>query len=126
MTSRSPAALLADAQQGRGAPNMGQQVRDLWMAQKDADDGCNHRRRPDVCQQISEDDVWRRARVAAENNRQKAARDAVAIVAPESADQVVQVFASPAKYLAGQSKVRGRERKELALLALDSHGRHGA
>jgi hypothetical protein len=42
----------------------------------------------------------------------------VAIVAPESADQVAQVFASPAKYLAGQSKARGRERKELALLAL--------
>ena len=112
-------ALLADAQQGRGAPNMGQQVRDLWMAQKDADDGCTTAAgQMYASKQISEDDVWRRARVAAENNRQKAARDAVAIVAPESADQVAQVFASPAKYLAGQSKVRGRERKELALLAL--------
>lgn len=42
----------------------------------------------------------------------------MAIVAPEAADQVAQVFASPAKYLSGQSKARGRERKELALLAL--------
>ena len=112
-------ALLADATQGRAAPTVGKQVRDLWMAQKDADDGCTTAAgQMYASKQISEDDVWRRARVAAENNRQKAARDAVAIVAPESADQVAQVFASPAKYLAGQSKVRGRERKELALLAL--------
>ena len=112
-------ALLADAVQGRGAPNVGQQVRDLWMAQKDADDGCTTAAGQMYASKlISAEDVWRRARVATENNRQKAARDAVAIVAPDAADQVAQVFASPAKYLAGQSKSRGRERKELALLAL--------
>lgn len=112
-------ALLADALQGRGAPNVGQQVRDLWMAQKDADDGCTTAAGQLYANKLITDaDVWRRARVATENNRQKAARDAVAIVAPEAADQVAQVFASPAKYLAGQSKARGRERKELALLAL--------
>lgn len=112
-------ALLADALQGRGAPNVGQQVRDLWMAQKDADDGCTTAAGQMYASKLITDaDVWRRARVAAENNRQKATRDAVAIVAPEAADQVAQVFASPAKYLAGQSKARGRERKELALLAL--------
>ncbi|MBV8250572.1 MAG: lytic transglycosylase domain-containing protein [Comamonas sp.] len=112
-------ALLADSLQGRGAPSMGQQVRDLWLAQKDADDGCTTAAGQMYAQKLITDaDVWRRARVAAENNRQKAARDAVAIVAPEAADQVAQVFASPVKYLAGQSKSRGRERKELALLAL--------
>ncbi|QXZ09276.1 lytic transglycosylase domain-containing protein [Comamonas sp. Y33R10-2] len=112
-------ALLADALQGRAAANVGQQVRDLWMSQKDADDGCTTAAGQMYASKlITEADVWRRARVAAENNRQKAARDAVAIVAPEVADQVALVFASPAKYLAGSSKVRGRERKELALLAL--------
>lgn len=112
-------ALLVDASQGRAAPNVGQQVRELWMSQRDADDGCTTAAGQMYASKlISEDDVWRRARVAAENNRQKAVRDAVAIVAPESVDQVAQVFASPAKYLAGQSKARGRERKELALLAL--------
>ena len=112
-------ALLADALQGRGAPNVGQQVRDLWLAQKDADDGCTTAAGQLYANKLITDaDVWRRARVATESNRQKAARDAVAIVAPEAADQVAQVFASPVKYLAGQSKARGRERKELALLAL--------
>ncbi|MCJ7461896.1 hypothetical protein MUQ23_10455, partial [Streptococcus suis] len=43
---------------------------------------------------------------------------AVAIVAPEALPQVAQVFASPAKYLAGQTRVRGAVPKELALLAL--------
>lgn len=112
-------ALLVDSLQGRGAPNMGRQVRDLWLAQKDADDGCTLAAAQAYAQkQLTDADVWRRARVAAEANRQKAVRDAVAIVAPDAADQVAQVFASPAKYLSGQSKARGRERKELALLAL--------
>ncbi|MEG0555952.1 MAG: transglycosylase SLT domain-containing protein [Comamonas sp.] len=112
-------AVLADAAQGRIAPNAGQQVRDLWLAQKDADDGCTTAAGQLYAQkQLSEADIWRRARTATEANRQKAARDAVAIVAPDAADQVAQVFASPAKYLSGQSKSRGRERKELALLAL--------
>ena len=91
----------------------------MWMAQKDADDGCTTAAGQLYASKLITDaDVWRRARVATEANRQKAARDAVAIVAPEAADQVAQVFASPAKYLSGQSKARGRERKELALLAL--------
>lgn len=112
-------ALLVDSLQGRGAPDMGRQVRDLWLAQKDADDGCTLAAAQAYAQkQLTDADVWRRARVAAEANRQKAVRDAVAIVAPDAADQVAQVFASPAKYLSGQSKARGRERKELALLAL--------
>lgn len=112
-------AVLVDAMQGRAAPNAGQQIRDLWMAQKDTDDGCTLAAGQMYASKlITEADVWRRARVATEANRQKAARDAVAIVAPDAADQVAQVFASPAKYLSGQSKSRGRERKELALLAL--------
>ncbi|GGH52825.1 transglycosylase [Comamonas phosphati] len=112
-------ALLADSLQGRAAPNMGQQVRELWLAQKDADDGCTQAAAQVYAQkQLTDADVWRRARVAVEANRQKAVRDAVVIVAPDAADQVAQVFASPARYLSGQSKARGRERKELALLAL--------
>jgi soluble lytic murein transglycosylase len=77
-------ALLADALQGRGAPNVGQQVRDLWLAQKDADDGCTTAAGQLYANKLITDaDVWRRARVATEANRQKAARDAVAIVAPK-------------------------------------------
>ncbi|MCZ7171527.1 hypothetical protein NK326_24365, partial [Salmonella enterica] len=83
-------------------------VRDLWWAQRDADDGCTYAAGElYAAKQISEPEVWRKARQAAEANRQKATRDAVAIVAPEALPQVAQVFASPAKYLAGQTRVRG-------------------
>ena len=112
-------ALLSDSLKGQGAPNVGQQVRDLWYAQRDADDGCTLAAGEMVAQKkMTEDEVWRRARQSAEANRQKAVRDAVAIVAPEAVGQVAELFASPAKYLAGQSKSRGKERKELALLAI--------
>jgi soluble lytic murein transglycosylase len=112
-------ALLIDNLKGQPAANIGQQVRDLWWAQRDADDGCTYAAgEMYAAKQISEPEVWRKARQAAEANRQKATRDAVAIVAPEALPQVAQVFASPAKYLAGQTRVRGAVPKELALLAL--------
>jgi len=112
-------ALLIDNLKGQPAANLGQQVRDLWWAQRDADDGCTYAAGElYAAKQISEPEVWRKARQSAEANRQKATRDAVAIVAPEALPQVAQVFASPAKYLAGQTRVRGAVPKELALLAL--------
>src|SRR5690606_9701894 len=57
-------------------------------------------------------------RLSAELNRQTGARRAVAIVAPDALQHVSEAFASPAKYLAGTSKVRGDTRRELASLAL--------
>ncbi|MDR0224987.1 MAG: lytic transglycosylase domain-containing protein [Burkholderiaceae bacterium] len=112
-------ALLVDSIKGQAAPQIGQQVRDLWWAQRDADDGCTLAAGElYAAKQITEAEVWRKARQAAEANRQKAVRDAVTIVAPEAVPQVAQVFASPAKYLAGQTRVRGAVPKELALLAL--------
>ncbi|HBJ99174.1 MAG TPA: lytic transglycosylase, partial [Delftia acidovorans] len=35
-------ALLIDSIKGQPAANLGQQVRDLWWAQRDADDGCTY------------------------------------------------------------------------------------
>lgn len=112
-------ALLVDSLKGQPAANLGQQVRDLWWAQRDADDGCTLAAGElYAAKQITEAEVWRKARQSADANRQKATRDAVAIVAPEALAQVAQVFAAPAKYLAGQARVRGAVPKELALLAL--------
>ena len=112
-------ALLVDSLKGQPAQNLGQQVRDLWWAQRDADDGCTLAAGElYAAKQITDAEVWRKARQSAEANRQKATRDAVAIVAPEALPQVAQVFAAPAKYLAGQARVRGAVPKELALLAL--------
>ena len=96
-----------------------QEVKRLWWAQRDGDDGCTHAASElFAVKQLQDLDVWKRARLSAELNRQTGTRRAVAIVAPDAVAHVAQVFASPAKYLAGTSKVRGDTRRELAVLAL--------
>ncbi|WP_027015222.1 lytic transglycosylase domain-containing protein [Comamonas composti] len=112
-------ALIVDSLKGQGAPDMGRQVRDLWWAQRDYDDGCTYAAGEMVAaKKMGSAEVWRKARQAAEINRQRVVREAVALVAPEALPHVAQLFASPAKYLLGRSKVRGAVPKELALLAL--------
>lgn len=96
-----------------------QEVVRLWHAQRDGDDGCTQAASElYAIKKLDEGDVWKRARLSAELNRQTAARRAVDIVAPEALQHVAEVFASPIKYLAGTSKVRGNTRRELAALAL--------
>lgn len=112
-------ALLVEHIKGQAPAQVGEQVRDLWWAQRDAEDGCTTAAAELYGdKKISDAQVWRKARLAAEINRQKATRDAVTIVAPEALPQLSQVFASPLRYLTGQNTARGAVRKELALLAL--------
>ncbi|WP_042417958.1 lytic transglycosylase domain-containing protein [Comamonas aquatica] len=96
-----------------------QEVVRLWHAQRDADDGCTYAASElYAIQQLDDLAVWKRARLSAEQNRQTGTRRAVTIVAPDALSHLTEVFASPAKYLAGTSKVRGNTRRELAVLAL--------
>lgn len=96
-----------------------EEVLRLWYGQRDGDDGCTYAASElYAAKQLKDHAVWKRARIAAEANRQTAVRRAVAIVAPDSVQHVAEVFASPIKYLAGTSKVRGNTRRELAVLAL--------
>ena len=96
-----------------------QEVVRLWHGQRDADDGCTHAASElYAINKLADEDIWKRARLSAELNRQTATRRAVGIVAPDALAHVSEVFASPAKYLAGTSKLRGNTRRELAALAL--------
>ncbi|MCT9810404.1 lytic transglycosylase domain-containing protein [Acidovorax sp. Be4] len=112
-------ALTVDQIEGKAGPAAAQELRDLWYAQRDADDGCTNAAASFyAAQQLPASDIWRKARLASEANRQRAVRDAVQIVSPESVPQVNELFASPIKYLTGQRMARGQVRKELGLLAL--------
>ncbi len=94
------------------------EVRKNWLAQRDADDGCNLAAdRLINDKKMAPQDAWRKARLAIDANRPRAARNAVAIVAPDAAEQVNTLNANPAKYLTSKegSSAAG---KELALLAL--------
>ena len=94
-------------------------VRRLWLAQRDADDGCTQAAdRLYATRRLPAEDVWRKARLSAEANRGRATRDAVQIVAPEMLDQVGQLLDSPVRYLAGRSVAASKLRRELITLAL--------
>jgi soluble lytic murein transglycosylase len=98
---------------------LAEDVRRLWHAQRDADDGCKGATR-----QLYEDrqfsalDIWRKARLALEANRPRVARDAVEIVAPDAAGLLAQVQSEPARFLRDKSVAISSKRKELVTLAL--------
>ena len=110
-------ALAADAVLSRR--EVAQEALKLWYAQRDADDGCTwlaehlHSGR-----KINGLDLWRKARIATDANRPKAAKDAVDIEAPRLSEQVTLIFSDPAKYLDKRIVAVTRNRKELAVLAL--------
>ncbi len=94
-------------------------VRKNWYAQRDADDGCRAAAERLVgTKNLTPLDVWQKARLALEGNRPRAARDAVAIVSPESSGMVAELIDSPARFLTDKNIALRSTRKELITLAL--------
>lgn len=109
-------ALVADHIAGKDVRDAG---RDAWFAQKDGDDGCTLLATTLVeARQLGAADVWRRARVATDGNRPKAARAAVQLVAPSMLNDLNDIFASPVRYLAKKRPSNERSQQEMATLAL--------
>ena len=95
------------------------EVRKNWYAQRDADDGCRSAAERLVgTKNLNVQDVWQKARLALEGNRPRAARDAIAIVSPESAGLMAELIDSPARFLTEKSIAIRSTRKELITLAL--------
>ena len=95
------------------------EVRKNWYAQRDADDGCRAAAERLVgTKNLNVQDVWQKARLALEGNRPRAARDAVAIVSPESSGMVAELIDSPARFLTEKNIAVRNTRKELITLAL--------
>ena len=96
-----------------------QEVKRLWYAQRDADDGCllaasKHY----AAKKLNLADIWRKARLSTEANRAKAARQAVDLVAPEAGTEVSELQDNPAKFLSKRVIAAKRVDKELVVLAL--------
>ena len=89
---------------GAGGARVADEVRRLWHAQRDADDGCKS-----AARQLYEDrqlpalEVWRKARLAMDANRLRGVRDAVDIVAPDAGALLAQVTSDPARFLRDKS-----------------------
>ncbi|NML84629.1 lytic transglycosylase domain-containing protein [Polaromonas sp.] len=100
-------------------PQLAQEVRKNWFLQREADDGCTTAvSRLVGSKNLTQQDVWQKARLALEANRPRAARDAVQIIAPEALDMVTELTSSPIKFLAGKHLALRKLRKEIITLAL--------
>ncbi|MGJ7489024.1 transglycosylase SLT domain-containing protein [Variovorax sp. ZT4R33] len=94
-------------------------VRDTWLRQRDADDGClTAADRLIASRLLTPDTAWKKARLAIEANRPQAARAAITLAAPDALPTFDQVNASAAKFLGGAIIAASRARKEMVVLAL--------
>jgi soluble lytic murein transglycosylase len=108
-------ALLADHFDGKDVRSAG---RAAWLAQREADDGCNLLATTLYeARQLKEDDVWRRARLAIDANKPRTARQAATLVNAKAGDDAGTLTDNPSRYLNGLTP-RSRMERELATLAL--------
>ncbi len=115
-------ALLVEHVKGVASPSAADEVRRLWLSQRDADDGCTSAASRFIgskeAPRMAAVDAWRKARQAIEANRPRAAADAVEIVAPELTHLVAELNGSPTKFLTNRFGAPSRNNKELVTLAL--------
>jgi soluble lytic murein transglycosylase len=100
-----------------------EEVKRLWLLQRDADDGCALAASrliadPQSPARLKADDAWHRARLALEAGRVRAAQQAVLIVAPEAMPQFVELNAGPSKFLTRGILAIRKARREMISLAL--------
>ncbi|MES2887570.1 MAG: transglycosylase SLT domain-containing protein [Pseudomonadota bacterium] len=101
----------------------GADVRDAalaaWLAQPDADTGClTMATALFEARQLTEADVWRKARFAIDANRPRAAQQAVGLLGEVEAKALKELLDSPARHLARRTGVFNRLQAELSTLAL--------
>ena len=116
---RCYALLVESLTTGQASPLLVEEVRKNWMAQRDADDGCNTTAgRLIGLKKMSADDAWRRARSSMEANRPRAARNAVELVAPDALPLLAEATVGPAKFLTAKVIAVRKVRKEIITLSL--------
>ena len=99
--------------------DVAEEAKRLWYSLRETDDGCTYvADHLHAGKQINGLDLWRKARIAMDANRPRAAQAAVDIEAPRLAEQVALIHADPAKYLDKRIIAITKSRKELAVLAL--------
>ena len=100
-----------------GAPP--DEVKTQWYGQKTAGEGCALAAATLYANQhLTADDIWRKARQALEARQPKAARQAVAIVAPDADAALTELSSNPTRFLSHLKAPDKPQTRELALLAL--------
>ena len=101
-------ALLLQAERDPSLPAVSEEVRRLWLAQRDGDDGCTLAASSLLgkgfgAHRLSPADAWRKARQAVEANRPRAAAAALEIVKPEAVPLLNELNASPTRFSPARS-----------------------
>ena len=104
---------------GLATPEMATQIKPLWYGIRDADDGCTYLAgKLYAAKKLTEADIWRKARLAMDGNRPRAARAAVDLVSAEAAANITEIYDAPARYLSKRVIAATRANKELVVLAV--------
>jgi soluble lytic murein transglycosylase len=95
------------------------QAHELWFAQREADHGCAQLAATLFrAGHFTRQDVWARARLAAEQSRRYVAQHAIALLGTVKAEQVHQAFLQPARFLARRTPKPTPDEAELTALAV--------
>src|SRR5512133_1179768 len=96
-----------------------QQVEALWLAQRDADDGCAAAADQQLkARKLQPQTVWLRARQGFENDNLRIATQAVGLLNAEWANTVSAIYTRPEHYLEGKLLALRLRTKELVTLAM--------
>ncbi len=100
-------------------PETPTELKKLWYALRESDDGCTTvAEKLHDAKKLDSLDIWRKARLAMDNNRPRAAQAALNIESAELGKQAILIHADPQKYLDKRIVAFTRKRKELPVLAL--------
>ena len=103
----------------RPADEVARDVKRQWYSQKESDDGCAQAAAQlHGAKALTDADIWRKARLAMENNRPRLARQAADVLSAEAAKPLDDISANPARFLAKRVVATGRHAKEWVVLAL--------
>jgi len=119
---RCYALLLQSLRDPNAAAAASEEVRRLWLAQRDGDDGCTLAAASLMgkggARGLDQDDAWRKARQAVEANRPRAAAAALEMVKPEALPLLAELHARPSRFLTSKVTAVSRVRREMVGLAL--------
>ena len=111
-------AITIEAVKNGPTPALADELRRLWMAMREADDGCALAADRLLGKHFTALDVWRKARLMAEHNRPRSARNAVEVVAPNALPILREALDKPAAFLKKHSAKPQNIVQELAVMAL--------
>ncbi|HEX7891011.1 MAG TPA: transglycosylase SLT domain-containing protein [Ramlibacter sp.] len=119
---RCYALLVQSQREPNGIAGASEEVRKLWLGQRDADDGCTLAAEALLgkgdARGVTQADAWRKARQSVETNRVRAAANALEMVKPEALPLLNELNASPSRFLTSKVFAASKTRREMVGLAL--------